>query len=269
MKQLTAILTIFCAMCPFAAAQKAFDKGMARTDIQHYVPALANARGRFGSHYKTKVVVHNPTDQAYVVTARLFKAGSSAEINVVGFDIKPQQFVVWENFLEEAFNYTGSGAVQFCSVCRAEDEYDVTREFSVYAEVYNDTGNGRYSTVVVNGNGPSRISFTSSEFEAVFHSGITSSENQRVNIGFLGIIVDGTVTATVRDADSNIVETLRFGSGWKQTKLESVVENGSVMWECEAREERSTCMGYPFVVVVDNLTNDGRYLQPIIYSKSD
>jgi len=268
MKKIFLIVTMSCVLCPVAAAQKTFDKGMARTDIQHYVPATANSYGRFGSHFKTRVVVHNPTDYSYVISARLFKA-NGPDPNIVTFDIQPRQFLVWDNFLEEAFNYTGSGAVSLCSVCRADDEYDVRREFSVYAEVYNDTENGRYSTVVANGNGPSRISFNSDQFETVFHSGISNNENQRVNIGFMGIIVSGTVTATVRDANSNIVETLRFGNGWKQIRLESTVENGSVTWECDPDEEDSTCMGYPFVVVVDNRTNDGRYLQPIIYSNSD
>ena len=39
---------------------------------QSVIPTAANNPGRFGAHYKTRVVIFNPTKRDYTITARLY-----------------------------------------------------------------------------------------------------------------------------------------------------------------------------------------------------
>ena len=53
-------------------------------------------------------------------------------------------YYVWDNFLEDVFDYRGGGGIWL----RAPEEED---RFYLTAEVYTDSPNGRFSTTVVNG----------------------------------------------------------------------------------------------------------------------
>ena len=53
-------------------------------------------------------------------------------------------YYVWDNFLEDVFDYRGGGGIWL----RAPEEED---RFYLTAEVYTDSPNGRFSTTIVNG----------------------------------------------------------------------------------------------------------------------
>ena len=103
------------------------------------IPAAANNPGRFGAHYKTRVVIFNPTEGAVSITATLFDHNGPIGQNEI--PVEANRFQV--NFLGEVFDHSGAGAV---SLMAGPDDL-----FYMTAEVYTDSPNGRFSTTVVNG----------------------------------------------------------------------------------------------------------------------
>ena len=109
---------------------------------QSVIPTAANNPGRFGAHYKTRVVIFNPTERDYSITARLYDGTGLVRREEIQIDAN--RYYVWDNFLEDVFDYRGGGGIW----PRAPEEED---RFYVTAEVYTDSPNGRFSTTVVNG----------------------------------------------------------------------------------------------------------------------
>jgi hypothetical protein len=229
---------------------------------------MANTGGRFGAHFKTRVVIYNPTPFGYSISARLY--GPDGEVAVQTISIKREQYLVWDNFLEEVFNYRGAGAVTFDSWFDPPGG-SVEHEYSITAEVYSDSPNGRYTTVVIDGDGSDAVFFGSRAIPGlvVVNPGITVNEIQRVNLGLFNEWVDtSTILAHVGDAHGNIVETIEFNvpaNSWAQKPINVPVENGFVSWSCET----SACAAHLWAVTVDNQSNDGRLVPPISYTPHD
>ena len=232
------------------------------------VPAMANSPGRFGAHFKTRVVIYNPTLFSYLISAKLY--GPNGAVAVRSIAIEREQYLVWDNFLEDVFNYRGAGAVEFDSWFDPPGGSD-DHEYSITAEVYTDSPNGRYSTVVIDGDGSDAVFFGSRAIPGlvVVNPGITVNEMQRVNVGLFNEWPGtSTILAHVGDADGNIVQTIEFNVpaySWAQKSINARVENGFVSWTCET----STCAAYLWAVTVDNQSNDGRFLPPIHYTPHD
>ena len=209
------------------------------------IPVAANSPGRFGAHYKTRVVIFNPTSRDYSITARLFgrngPAGNSATI-----PINSGQYLAWENFLQEILDFEGSGAVIFSS----PDEQD---EFYMTAEVYTDSPNGRFSTTVVNG----IIPLFSRGKDPESNVGISVNQNRRTNIGVFNIANEpSSIETKVFDASGTMVETIGFELNpfsWQQKSINALVDNGHVRWEINGPSESH----YFYAVEVDNRSNDG------------
>ena len=211
---------------------------------QSVIPAAANAPGRFGAHYKTRVVVFNPTSRDYSLTARLYGTNGPVKSSTIAID--GGQYLVWDNFLEEVFDYTGGGAVWL----RAPGEED---QFYMTVEVYTDSPNGRFSTTVVNGIIPTFVRGA----EPDFNVGISVNENRRTNIGVWNWeTYPSSVEAKVFDASGTLVQTIGFelkGEAWQQKNISAPVDNGHVRWEING-ESRAH---YFYAVEVDNQSNDG------------
>ena len=133
------------------------------------IPAAANNPGRFGAHYKTRVVIFNPTEGAVSITATLFDHNGPIGQNEI--PVEANRFQVWDNFLGEVFDHSGAGAV---SLMAGPDDL-----FYMTAEVYTDSPNGRFSTTVVNGIVP----VFQPGNEPDFNVGINVNESRRTNIG--------------------------------------------------------------------------------------
>ena len=232
------------------------------------VPAMANSPGRFGAHFKTRVVIYNPTLFSYLISAKLY--GPNGAVAVRSIAIEREQYLVWDNFLEDVFNYRGAGAVEFDSWFDPPGGSD-DHEYSITAEVYTDSPNGRYSTVVIDGDGSDAVFFCRRAIPGlvVVNPGITVNEMQRVNVGLFNEWPDtSTILAHVGDAGGNIVQTIEFNVpaySWAQKSISARVENGFVSWTCET----SACAAYLWAVTVDNQSNDGRFLPPIHYTPPD
>ena len=211
---------------------------------QSVIPAVANAPGRFGAHYKTRVVIFNPTSRDYSIAARLY--GTNGLISRKDIAIDSGKYLVWDNFLGEIFDYTGGGAVWL----RASGEDD---KFYMTAEVYTDSPNGRFSTTVVNGIVPLFLRGKEPEY----NPGISVNQNRRTNIGVFNISTDpSSIEAKVHDAFGMLVQTIGFelkGLTWQQKTISVPVDNGNVRWEINGESE----IHYFYAVEVDNASNDG------------
>lgn len=209
-----------------------------------FIPAAANASGRFGAHYKTRVVIFNTTLRDYSIAARLY--GTNGFVSRKDIPIDSGEFLTWDNFLGEVFDYKGGGAVWL--IAPEEDD-----EFYMTAEVYTDSPNGRFSTAVVNG----AIPLFSIGTEPNFNVGITVNQNRRTNIGVWNLgNKTSKVKAKVFDSYGMLLQTIGFDlpeTAWQQKSISVPVENGRVQWEINGESE----VHYFYAVEVDNQSNDG------------
>ncbi len=232
------------------------------------VPTMANLSGRFGAYFKTRVVIFNPTDFNYPIYATLY--GPGGEVATRNIPIQGQEYLTWENFLEEVFDYTGAGAVKFDSRYDppgGSDDFG----FLVTAEVYVDSPNGRYTTVVMDGDGDDLLGSLFEEGRILFNPGVTVNDRQRVNVGVFNDSFAGSiaVSSQVTDEDGNAVETIEFNvpdKSWAQKPLNLPVENGLVSWSLSCGKTPAVlCSAYLWVVAVDNQSNDGRFFPAMYY----
>ena len=74
------------------------------------IPTAANNPGRFGAHYKTRVVIFNPTERDYSITARLYDGTGLVRREEIQIDAN--RYYVWDNFLkDEPFAKFAAGQV--------------------------------------------------------------------------------------------------------------------------------------------------------------
>lgn len=259
------------------------------------VPTMANTGGRSGAFFKTRVVIHNHTSSSYFIHALLF--GSEGFVDSTTIPLEPNASRIWDNFLGEVFDYSSNGAVAFysfglddadqeCSISSVPadpisswfGDCDNSRFFSVTAEIYTDSPNGRYKTMVVNGVsgqasapmvttpdllGILPIPISNSVPPPPANTGINVNEMERTNLGVFNFAgAARSIQAEVMDASGNLVEVVDFGRvpkwSWVQKAIVGPVENGVARWMVEE--------GGPvhlWAVVTDNRSNDGSYFPAI------
>ena len=160
------------------------------------IPTMANSPGRHGAYYRTKVILSN-FDSDLDLTIRLYGPGGAVAWR--HRSIEANYYRTWNNFLEEVFDYRGTGAVEFSG----------NAPFTVSAEVYTTSSQGKYTTVVHNGPAPLTpyLSLAAS-VGVVAVDGAT-----RTNAGvFNNSNRSQTVTARVYYPDSDSEETVTASS---------------------------------------------------------
>ena len=211
---------------------------------QAVIPVAANSPGRFGAHYKTRVVIFNPTSRDYSITAVLYGGNGEVSRRVISMDAN--SYRGYDNFLEEVFNYRGSGGIWLT----APDQEDA---FYVTAEVYTDSANGRFSTTVVNGIVP----VFSEGYGTNYNVGIFVNRNRRTNIGVLNWDTKpSSIKAKVFDSHGMQIQTISFelaAEAWQQKSISTPVDDGFVEWEINGESDEH----YFYAVEVDNRSNDG------------
>ena len=207
------------------------------------IPTMANSPGRFGAYYRTKVILSN-FDSDLDLTIRLY--GPGGPVAWRHRSIKANYYSTWNNFLEEVFDYRGAGAVEFSG----------TAPFTVSAEVYTTSSQGKYTTVVHNGPAP----LTPYSLRAESVGVVTVDGSTRTNAGvFNNSNQNQTVTARVYyTASDDPDQTITFSlppKGWAQKSVSARGERGYILWRIP-RE------AYLWVVSVDNQSNDGTLAVP-------
>ncbi len=255
-KKMLPCLVLFLCLCPVLAGQApppntrppVVGEGVMTTVI----PTAANTIGRHGAVFKTRVVLHNLAEHSYNVQISIYRQEGISFSRRLRLEAKG--YYVWDNFLEELFGFRGNCAIGIASWVHRN--WTAPNQFSVTAEVYNDSPKGRFSTTIVNGLIPSRRIFKGPFHPTkAFHAGITVNEEQRVNIGvFNNFSRDNKVTARVYDRAGNEVQRnvfyLKLGS-WNQKSINVPVTNGYIEWDIAEGDPDL------WAITINNKSNDG------------
>lgn len=221
------------------------------SDLQT-VPVMANTGGVNGATFQTYVSIANPTSSAFAVDATLYDAAGSehhATISLAAGEVKS-----YTNFLSTAFNYSGGGAVTFESPESAGGTHN--NRFIVNAEVWTTTNGGRYGTSIAT------LEFAGTSSRS-FSPGITVDSSTRTNVGCFNQSESANhVKATVLDATGKLtlgsVDLNLAANAWGQTAIPTIVSNGSVQFD---PSDSAVC----YAVVINNATNDGRFVAAAEY----
>lgn len=226
------------------------------------IPTLANTPGRFGAFFKTRVVIHNLTPNSYSLDAIL--CGPNGVVAQQSIPLSADEYRVYDNFLQDVFDYRGAGAVLLGGDINSLNLDDpnlftnAANKFSVTAEVYSDSPHGRYTTSVVNGILP-----LVDPGPRAFSAGITVDQDQRVNVGVFNLgLTTTSVQAVVHDSSGSVIQTIDFSVGplaWQQKAVSNSVADGFITWQIDALAS----LPYLWAVSVDNRSNDGTLTWPV------
>jgi hypothetical protein len=238
------------AITTSALAQQQHVRSLAFASDFQTVPVVANVSG-IGGAFQSYVALFNPTSSAFSVTATLYDVTGAKRTAVI--PLAAGELKTYTNFLDAVFSgFTGGGSVTFTS----PDTSGGTRNnrFIVNTEVR--TAGTRYSTAIP------VLEFAGSGSRS-FAPGITVDSNTRTNIGcFDQSGAANSVKATILDNTGKLTigtVTLNLAAnGWGQTSVNSIVSNGNVQFD---PTDSAVC----YAVVVDNATNDGRFISAAEY----
>lgn len=243
MKSLICIIALAAMALP-TLAQRAPRTLSFASDFQT-VPVMANTTGAGGVVFQTYVAILNPTASAFPVNVSLYDAAGVKRDAVITLAAGEQKS--YPNFLDAVFHATGGGAVTF----RSDDP---ANRFIVNAEVWSN--GSRYGTSIP------ALEFAGTDSPS-FAPGITVGASSRTNVGcFNQSGAVNSIKASVRDASGTMILgslTLTLAPhAWGQTALSTIVSGGFVEFE---PSDAAVC----YAVVVDNSTNDGRFISAAEY----
>jgi hypothetical protein len=209
------------------------------------VPVMANTIGAGGATFQTYVAILNPTSSSYFVTATLYDAAGVEHDQLI--QIGAGELKTYTNFLDTVFHATGGGAVTFRTP-------NSSNRFVLNTEIRSI--GGRFGTSVP------ALEFAGTDSPS-FSPGVTVGANTRTNVGcFNQSDAANSIKATVRDATGTMslgTVTLNLpANAWGQTALTTIVSGGYVQFE---PSDAAVC----YAVVVDNSTNDGRFIPAAEY----
>ena len=243
------VFTLATLMTTSAFAQQHLRELSFASDFQT-LPVAANTAGVGGS-FQSYVAILNPTASAYSVTATLYDATGTKRTALIS--LAAGEMKTYTNFLDAVFNgFTGGGAVTF----QSPDTAGGTRNnrFIVSSEVR--TAGARYGTTIP------LLEFPGSNSRS-FAPGITVDSSTRTNVGCFdqsgavnsvkATILDNTGKQTIGTVTLNLA-----ANGWRQTAVSSIVSGGYVQFD---PTDSAVC----YAVVVDNSTNDGRFISAAEY----
>ncbi|MCY3757205.1 MAG: hypothetical protein OXG96_05730 [Acidobacteria bacterium] len=223
--------------------------GYARPTSHAVIPTAAHVKS-----FRTRVVIANRTTHEYSITATLY--GPNGLVGRKIISMPASHYRGWDNFLRRVFDYTGNGSVvlQSESDSDAGDATGSRYKFYLTAEVYWDSGDGRFGTPVVNGIAP-----MVDEGDRAYNFGVSVNGDQRTNIGAFNPSDEPvSVQAEVSD-ESGLIETLDFEMApysWQQKPITARVDFGWIQWNTSGGT-------YLRAVSVDNRTNDGTLVYPM------
>ncbi len=214
------------------------------------VPVMGNTPGLAGATFQTYVALLNPTSSTFPVTVTLYD-GTGAKRDAM-ITLAPGELKTYPNFLDAVFQFTGGGAVTFKSPESTGGTHN--NRFIISAEVR--TSGARYGTSIP------ALEFAGSNSRS-FSAGVTVDSNNRTNIGCFNqsdspnkvtaTILDNTGKQVVGSADLNLA-----ANGWGQRAVNAIVSGGYVQFD---PSDAAVC----YAVVVDNSTNDGRFIPAAEY----
>lgn len=212
------------------------------SDVQT-IPVVANTSGVSGAQFTTYMAIFNPTASSMTITASFFDGNGTETDKTI--TLAAGELRTFTNFMADVFNALGGGAVTL----RASDP---SNRFIVSSEVRT----GRFSTTVP------ALEFAGSSSPS-FAPGITVDATARTNVGCFNQsssanTVKANVFAGTGQSSIGSVTLNLAPNGWSQTAVPTVVSNGYVQF---VPSDSAVC----YAVVVDNSTNDGRFISAAEY----
>lgn len=207
------------------------------------IPVAANTTGFGGAVFRSYVAILNPTASGFSIAASFYDASGTKKDATI--TLAAGEMRVYGNFLATVFNSTGGGAVTLSSP-------DPSNRFIVSSEVQTNN----FSTSVP------ALEFAGSSSRS-FAPGINVNSTTRTNVGcFNQADAANSIKATVLDTTGKLTigsVTLNLpAKAWGQTAITSVVSDGVVQFD---PSDSAVC----YAVVVDNSTNDGRFISAAEY----
>lgn len=249
MKRVIALMTFAVAVAATSATAQVRNPrpdGFA-SDLQT-IPVAANVPG-VGGTFQSYVALFNPTASAFTVTATLYDANGTA--HTASIPLPAGAVKSYDNFLDSVFSFTGGGAVVLSAPQSAGGTHN--NRFIVNTEVR--TGGTRYSTSVP------VLEFAGSSSRS-FSPGISVGATTRTNVGCFNESANANLVAvTILDSNGNSVGSTNLvlaPNGWGQAAVTSAVSGGTAQFD---PSDNAVC----YAVVVDNATNDGRFVAATEY----
>jgi len=221
------------------------------------IPTAANNPGQFGALFKTKVSIVNVTNRSYTIFATLYRSVGGTIVRQI--TMGSRQARNYDNFLQDVFSYSGAGGVELDAILAPPGGSDLN-QFAVFAEVYTDSANGIYKTVVNISDSSDGLSLT----DPSITPGISVDASSRTNIGCLNTSTTQAIVNVDLHTNTGGLLTTYFltvpATGWAQGGIIQTVSGGYLVWRLQSGVSPNC-----FAVVVDNRSNDGSFIQPSKY----
>jgi hypothetical protein len=250
----------------------------------YVIPAAANARGAFGTHWMTRFSVMNPhLDRDLTISITWLPTGGGAGLEEL-VDLPPNSLAYSNNILEDLYGVmAGSGSLLVATF--PEDNPGIPdtindRAFLVNSETFNNRPDGSYGQTI-EGEWVGLLDYESDGISSV-SQGIRNSGLYRTNVGAVNLgRCAVTVYVNAYNADGEtVLHQAPFivpPLGHLQERLPVAVENGSVEFfvvdPCVADDDRYAVV-FPYTSTVDQRTGDPSYQYPkllanpgILYAK--
>lgn len=247
---LTAVALIAVALPLAAQSARRTPGSLAFASDEQTVPVMANTVGVGGAVFQTYVAILNPTENRFLIEATLYDALGEEHVATISLGAHEQK--TFTNFLDTVFGFTGGGAVEF----RSPESVGGTRNNRFIISTEIRTAGAHYGTTI-----PS-LEFAGTSSRS-FSPGVTVDSNTRTNVGCYNESEEpNKIKATVFDSTGTqnlgSVELNLAGEAWGQVPIAAIVSNGFVQFD---PEDSAVC----YAVVVDNATNDGRFISAAEY----
>ena len=239
----------------------------------YVIPAAANQRGAFGTHWMTRFSVFNPhLEDTLVVSITLVPTGGGIGAEKL-IELPPNALAYSDNLLEDLFNYEGGGALLVATF--AEDNPTIPdevlqRAFLVNSDTYNNHPNGTYGQTIP-GVWAGLMDYDTDGISSVAH-GIRNSGGFRTNVGAVNLgRCEVTVFVSAYDADGNTVLNQAPlyvpPLGHIQDRLPVALNNGAVEFFVSdpcAADDAKYAVVFPYTSTIDQRTGDPAYQSPTL-----
>jgi hypothetical protein len=251
---------------------------MAQVNDTYVIPAAANARGGFGSHWMTRFSVFNPWLDYTLRISVTFVPTGGAEGDEWFIDVPPNSLAYSDNILFDLFGVeSGSGSLLVATF--AEDNPGVpddvlARSFLVTTDTFNNHSSGTYGQTIA-GTWTGLLDYEHDQISSVAH-GIRNSGKWRTNVGALNLgRCEVTLRVNVYDADGNtILHQAPFTVpplGHIQHGLPVAVENGTVEFFSHDpcfEDDDLYAIVFPYTSTIDGQSNDPTYQSPTLLASA-
>lgn len=246
----------------------------AQVNDTYVIPAAANARGAFGTHWMTRFSVFNPhLEDTLRISITFIPSGGAPGIEEL-VDVPPNSTAWSDNILDDLFGVTsGSGSLLVATF--AEDnphlpDEILSRAFLVNSDTFNNRPDGTYGQTIP-GEWAGLMDYDSDGISSIAQ-GVRNAGAFRVNVGAVNL---GRCEATLyvsayNAAGDTVLDAAPFylpPLGHMQDSLPVALERGTLEFfvddPCAADDERYAIV-FPYTSMIDQQTGDPSYQYPTL-----